>query len=338
VLGLQALAGNRAVTRLLARAEDDTPRPPRTPGDIVRDLEAVGAEINRVRGVANDLLEERGERRPGTLQETIDRLRDLAAKGDERAGRLAGELEGLVERRDGLLGELGRAVGHRPPTPESGPGRESFDAPHEGKTPSEEPRGAGTAVEAAAEAEEALIDRIGSRVGSVAEGLLPTPLDALIMEGQYAGAYEDAWEAIEERNTRGGITFGITAGIMDLDWAWVRDNLARRRADRDFNTEMAGAVGKAESAFNDGLRRGHAYGFGHPPSLKRKILARAFQALAQRGIQVPEGERRSFDTLTRVAGVLTPVVDDFYAKVAERRKAREEADRQRRKVLHMRPY
>jgi hypothetical protein len=273
----------------------------------------------------------------------MDRLRDLAAQGDVEAIQVLDQLAPLIDHRDALIQEGTRALGlegsgggepqfEQPKEGHAGAGEERFETPREGKVASEkpphsgaEPRGAGTSAEeasaaasrvegAAAEAEEALIDRIGSGVGSVAEGLLPTPLDALIMEGQYAGAYEDAWEAIEERNTRGGITFGITAGIMDFDWAWVRENLARRTADRDFNTEFAGAAGKAESAFNDGLKRGHVYGFGHPPGLKKKILARAFGALAQRGTKVPENERRSFDTLTRLAGVLTPIVDDFYAK------------------------
>lgn len=143
------------------------------------------------------------------------------------------------------------------------------------------------------------------------------------MEAQFAGSYTDAWAAIEERNTRDGIILGITAGIMDLDWAWVTDTIWRRIADRNVETEILDAVGKAERAFNDGLARGHHYGFGHPTGLKKKILAQAFRALAQRGIQVREEERRSFDTLTLLARVLTPLADDFLAKVATRREARE---------------
>jgi hypothetical protein len=198
-----------------------------------------------------------------------------------------------------------------------------------------EPRGASTTAEkagagtakrvegAAVGAEEALIDRIGAKVGSIVEGLLPTPLDALMLEAQFAGSYEDAWEAIETRNTRNGITVGITAGIMGLDSGWVTANVWRRIAARDVETEILGAVGKAERAFNDGLVRGHRYGFGHPPRLKKKILARAYWALAQRGIEVREEDRNTFDTLTLLAGVLTPIVDDFLARVASRRKARE---------------
>jgi hypothetical protein len=71
VLGLQALAGNRAVTRLLARSEDDDdyPHPPLPPprphGEIVRDLERVGREINEVARIGNDTLLRGARRRSG---------------------------------------------------------------------------------------------------------------------------------------------------------------------------------------------------------------------------------------------------------------------------------
>ena len=342
MLRLQGLAGNRAVTRLLARSEGSRPPPPRTEGDIVRDLNANGTELNNTRSVAEDALEERGLARPKELDDTMTRLEELAENGDEEAEGLLKQLEPLVERRDGLIEELGRAQAPSGPHVDTGAGEEKFEAPQKGELASEkppsagaEPRGAATTAEeaseatasrvegAAAEAEEALIDRIGAGVGSIVEGLLPTPLDVLAMEAQFAGSYEDAWDAIEERNTRDGIILGITAGIMDLDRAWVAENLGRRIADRDVETEFLGAVGKAERAFNDGLARGHRYGFGHPPALKKKILARAFRALAQRGVQVREEERGSFNTLTLIARLLTPLADDFLAKAAARRKARE---------------
>jgi hypothetical protein len=88
VLTLQALAGNRAVTRLLARSSGSPPATGRTSADVVRDLDAVGRDINDARTVANDLIMQRGGARPGTIQETLDALRGLAEGGDAHAAGL----------------------------------------------------------------------------------------------------------------------------------------------------------------------------------------------------------------------------------------------------------
>jgi hypothetical protein len=116
---------------------------------------------------------------------------------------------------------------------------------------------------------------------------------------------------------------GIAAGMLGLDFEWVRANLWRRFVSPDVATMVIGAVGKAEHAYNDGLVRGHKYGAGHPRSIKNRILGEAFAILAAEGYQTDEEKLFSHDTVARVARVLTPIADDFLRQAAERKAARE---------------
>jgi hypothetical protein len=176
--------------------------------------------------------------------------------------------------------------------------------------------------------------RLASRAGRLGLSLLlPGPEDAVMLMVDFAGSYEEAWEMIEQRYTRSGITMGIAAGMMGLDWEWVIQNVWRRFAVRNVETEILGAVGKAERAYNDGLVRGHKYGAGHPRGMKDRILGEAFTILAEEGYQADEEGRHTVDTVARVARVLTPIADDFLRQAAERKEARERReDRQRREA------
>jgi hypothetical protein len=66
--------------------------------------------------------------------------------------------------------------------------------------------------------------------------LLPGPEDAMMLMADFAGSYLEAWEIIEERNTRSGIAMGIAAGMMGLNWDWVQQNVCRRFVTRDVAT------------------------------------------------------------------------------------------------------
>jgi hypothetical protein len=149
----------------------------------------------------------------------------------------------------------------------------------------------------------------------------------------FAGSYKEAWQMIEQRYTHSGIAMGIAAGMMGLDWEWVIQNLWRRFAVRSVETQILGAVGKGERAYNDGLVRGHKYGAGHAQGMKNRILGEALTILAEEGYQTDEEGLFSIDTVARVARVLTPIADDFLRQSAERKEARERReDRQRREA------
>jgi len=183
------------------------------------------------------------------------------------------------------------------------------------------------AEETAIKAEAKLGTRVAAGAGRLGLALLlPGPEDAIIMMVQFAGSYEDAWEAIEQRNTRDGVAFGIAAGMMDLDWEWVTNNLWRRFPVRDLETQMLGAVGKAEHAFNSGLARGHKYGAGHPHRMKYRILVEVFSGLASVGAAPDEEDLYTIETVGRVARALMPLADDFLRKAAERKEAREKRE------------
>lgn len=111
VMRLQRSAGNRAVALLVARSTGDPPphpsRPPRTSGQITRDLGKVGAAINERRSVAGDLVEEKVGSRPKSVEDLVGALGEIAAKEGKKsaAAQLHRELGRLVDRRDRLLEE-----------------------------------------------------------------------------------------------------------------------------------------------------------------------------------------------------------------------------------------
>jgi hypothetical protein len=146
---------------------------------------------------------------------------------------------------------------------------------------------------------------------------------------QFAGSYQEAWDIIEQRNTRRGIAFGIAAGMVGLDWEWVKQNLWRRFAEPDVATLVIEAVGLAERSFNDGLVRGHRYGAAYPLRRKNRILGEAFTILAQEGYKTDEKGLFTIDTVGRVARVLMPIADDFLQQAAERKQAREKREEDR---------
>ncbi len=111
LLALQRRAGNRAVARLLQRAE-------RTAADIQRDHEEVVRETDELRGLADDLVEESGlidaagrplGSRAVTDTETRRVLEELARRGDARANALLERLRELEKKQDDLFEEWLRA-------------------------------------------------------------------------------------------------------------------------------------------------------------------------------------------------------------------------------------
>jgi hypothetical protein len=361
VLRLHALAGNRAVTRLLARSEP----PPRTPADIVRDLEANGRDLNHVRSVANDLLERAGEPRPGTVEQTIERLRALANKGDKTAERLLRELERQVERRNELIGELGRAHARSGPHVDAGTGKEKFETSQEGKLASEnpppasaEPRRAATTAEEAAAAKEGenvavkegekiavkeaektatkggrLYVRVAAKVGiELLEALVPDPLDAISLMVDFAGAYGEAKEAIRQRKLESGFAIGWAAYLVIPRWEWAK-GFAYTTVSTDVATEILGAAGVAENAFNDGLVRGFLYGEKHTTVQSDRVRQAAFDVVLKTTGHTPgrydDNDLYTFgrDDVYSFAAALRPAVLEVLKEAERRRAARLEQER-----------
>jgi hypothetical protein len=319
VRALQRRVGNRAVTRLLARA----------PADDARELEGILE-------VASDLIEEATGSRPppGTsaagIQNALRRVVGKRGKHAEAAKRLAQQIQEIRNRAKFVpkAKPAGAAAKAEEKAAETVGKAEEKAAETvvkaEGKAAETVVKMEGKAAETVVKAEVKAGARLASRAGRLAlSALLPGPEDAIMLMYEFAGSYKEAWEIIEERYTRRGIAMGIAAGMLGLDFKWVEANLWRRFVSADVATQVIGAVGKAERAYNDGLVRGHKYGAGHPRSLKNQLLGEAFAVLAAEGYQTDEEQLFSVDTVARVAHVLTPIADDFLRQAAERRAARE---------------
>jgi hypothetical protein len=320
---------NRDIRRLRQKLRDLATRSPTSAADPVaekaaellgeietRENELRELEIARDRARGAAKTEERAKKRTREAQYAAADAEETAAKKAEHAAGKSGEAATKAEK----------SAAKTTVKAETAAAKTTI-------------RGEGAAATALVKAEETAIKaeaKIGYRVAAGAGRLglsllLPGPEDAIILLALYGGSYEEAWDIIEQRNTRSGIAMGIAAGMMGLDWEWVHKNLWRRFATRDVATEVIGAVGKAERSYNDGLVRGHKYGAGHPLRTKKRILAEAFTTLAQEGYETDEEGLFTIDTVARVAGVLMPIADDFLRQAAEHKQAREKREEEQRR-------
>jgi hypothetical protein len=309
--------------------------------DDLMDVRARNAQLQLKLAEAREFLQRRGFIERGaqhlrggadadTILDALDRLRQT--QGAESDARRARQLSNQIERLGARHREL-EAAGRAAPQMFQAPGKATKSAVETTDTAK------GAATKALVKAEETAIKaetKLGSRLATGAgrlglSMLLPGPEDAIMLMADFAGSYQEAWEIIEQRNTRSGIAMGIAAGMMGLDWEWVQQNVWRRFVTRDVATQVVGAVGKAERSYNDGLVRGYKYGAGHPHRMKNRILREAFTILAQEGYRTDEEGLFTLDTVARVAAVLTPLADDFLRQAAERRQAREKREEEQRR-------
>lgn len=334
VLRLQALVGNRGVTRLLARSEDSRLPPRRAEGDIVRDLNATGTEINDNRDIAEDLLEDRGLARTkaGLDEATLKtRLGELAANGDEKAADVLKELNDLGERRNGLIEELGRAQAGAGPHVDAGAGKEKFETPQEEELASEkpppasaEPRGAATTGEDASA--ETASPVAGEAAGRAAEAFLPTPIDALMLLWDFAGTYKEARRETRGRAMRSGFAQGVAAGLLGLGPHWVIDNLAPRSVSVSVASEVAGTTGVYEQGYATGLAAGFKFAAKLPQAERSQLMRHATKVTMIRE-HLTQGFLKdwwvagySTDNVINIADSLLDKVDEMFAQ-AEAREA-----------------
>jgi hypothetical protein len=132
------------------------------------------------------------------------------------------------------------------------------------------------AVESAASPK--LWKRLAAKFPELLEGLVPDPLDALELMYDFAGSYKEAWERIKRDNVTAGFAIGLAAYLVIPRWDWAKEH-ARKTVSRDVVTQVVGAVGIAENAFNEGLVRGFMYGERHSTAQADKLRQKAFDAL-----------------------------------------------------------
>jgi hypothetical protein len=113
------------------------------------------------------------------------------------------------------------------------------------------------------------------------EALIPDPLDALELMVDFAGSYAQAREAIRDRNRLNGFAIGWAAYLVIPRWGWAKW-FAYTSISRNVVTEVLGAAGVAENAFNDGLVRGFIYGEKHTTAQSDKLRQMAFDAVLGR--------------------------------------------------------
>ena len=127
-----------------------------------------------------------------------------------------------------------------------------------------------------------MAEKLGKLGIELIEGLVPDPLDALELMYDFAGSYKEAWNRIKQDNLQNGFAMGLAAYLVIPRWEWA-EYWARTTVSRDVATQVIGAVGIAENAYNEGLVRGFLYGEKHSKAQADKLRQKAFNALVKVG-------------------------------------------------------
>ena len=167
----------------------------------------------------------------------------------------------------------------------------------------------------------------------VLEALVPSPLDAIELMIDFFGSFAEAREAIRARNLRSGVAIGLAAYLVVPRWEWAKQ-FAHTAVSRDVTTEILGAAGVAENAFNEGLVRGFLFGERHSKEQADRLRQKAFDIVLEQGRSVGryvDDDVWSFDPedVYTFASALIPVVDWFLAEAERTRNERLEHERER---------
>ena len=185
--------------------------------------------------------------------------------------------------------------------------------------------GAEAAAESAASPK--LSKRLVAKLGAeLVDGLVPDPLDALELMYDFAGSYKEAWDRIKADNLTTGFAIGLAAYLIVPRWEWALYH-ARTVASRDVVTQVLGAVGIAENAYNEGLVRGFVYGEKHSRAQAQKLRQKAFDALVKAGRMPGRYEGDDVYTFGRndvyaFAVALMPTAVSVLKEAERRKKAR----------------
>jgi hypothetical protein len=350
------------VTRLLQRSNGHPPddRWGRVAADLERRLGEVGREIDEVERIADDLL---GGRLHG--EPTLQALERLAQRGNATAGRLLARLRQLLRRHRRLFDALERARarlraplpggGGQGGAPGGGQGQSQFDrgakagekeagkevektvAKEAEKTAVKEAektvvKEAGEAVAERA-AKQGLLRRLAAKIGpKLLDDLVPDPLDAIELMIDFAQSYTEARDAIRRRNLENGLAIGWAAYLVVPRWDWAKW-FALTVASKDVATQIVGAVGIAENAFNEGLVRGFIYGEKHTTAQSDRVRQKAFNAVLKATGHTPgrydDDDLYTFgrDDVYSFAAALRPAAVEVLKEADRRREARLEDER-----------
>jgi hypothetical protein len=192
----------------------------------------------------------------------------------------------------------------------------------------------GTEAAAESAASPKLSKRLAAKLGAeLVEGLVPGPLDALELMYDFAGSYKEAWDRIKADNLTTGFAIGLAAYLIVPRWEWALYH-ARTVVSRDVVTQVLGAVGIAENAYNEGLVRGFVYGEKHSPAEAQKLRQKVFDALVKAGRMPGRYEGDDVYTFGRddvyaFAVALMPTAVAVLKEAERRKKARLESERLR---------
>ena len=154
-------------------------------------------------------------------------------------------------------------------------------------------------------AKDGLAVRGAAKLGEIAEGLLPGPLDAVMLMVNFVSAFEEAKAEIRRRNSQEGFEIGFAASLLGAEPPWLNWHAKRHKPVADVETEILGAVGLGEREFNKGLDAGNAIGWALPFSARQPLLLTGLNALAAEGFTTDQGSRdllslRTVANLSRV--------------------------------------
>jgi RHS repeat-associated protein len=163
----------------------------------------------------------------------------------------------------------------------------------------------------------------GARIGSLIEGLIPNPLDALMLYVTFFATITEAKEKIKSDRFSFGFAEGLAASISKQSPSWVKDNLIIKVAEASIGEQVAGFTGIKENATNKGIVAGYKFGATLTPDQAKSLLQSGLKNWAQKdvkGLSAISLNHPDFDDILHLAIGLKPVVNELFERAIKQAK------------------
>lgn len=165
----------------------------------------------------------------------------------------------------------------------------------------------------------AVLGKLGSAAGWVADFLMPGPFDAIMLLVQFAATYAENRAAARAAGWHRGFPEGVAARLIYASQAhtFAVNELALRSVDMTVLTEVAGTTGSWERGYNDGLVDGIRLGKALSPDQRAQLREIGTRGLHSQHYHWNAESWFSKDTVSALADALEHPLDQIMKEAAE---------------------
>ena len=157
---------------------------------------------------------------------------------------------------------------------------------------------------------------MATKIGSLIEGALPGPQDALLLWLVYAATVAEGLEEQKAEKYAKGFSQGLSARLLRLPREFVKDNLLHGVA--RYGNDIAGFSIPKENASNRGAVTGYLFGSTLTSEQATTLLKKGLNALVAEnsGINL---SHPTLDDVNSLARALLPTVNELFERAAQER-------------------